>query len=157
MSDFPVPISKEEIKDRYSPRDEKRGRSRSPERDRRRSSPEERGLTQSAIDEANNSCCVYIAKLSRGTRESEIREAFSRYGPIKSLIMKSSYAFLTYETPEAATEAIARMNGAKFVNGEEIVVEQSGTDHYMTTLLGSTQIHAFSARNKEEVQWTTEG
>jgi RNA recognition motif-containing protein len=70
--------------------------------------------------------------------------------------MKSSYAFLTFEKPESATEAIARMNGAKFVNGEEIVVEQSGTDHYMT-LLGSSQIHPFSARDKEEVQWTTEG
>ena len=70
--------------------------------------------------------------------------------------MKSSFAFLTYEKPESATEAIARMNGAKFVNGEEIVVEQSGTDHYMT-LLGSSQTHQFSARDKEEVQWTTEG
>jgi RNA recognition motif-containing protein len=150
-------MEREELKERHSPREEKRGRSRSGDRERRRGSPEERGLTSSARDEADSKCCVYIAKLSRGTRESEIREAFSRYGPIKSLIMKSSYAFLTYETPEAATEAIARMNGAKFVNGEEIVVEQSGTDHYMTTLLGSTQIHAFSARNKEEVQWTTEG
>jgi RNA recognition motif-containing protein len=150
-------MEREELKERHSPREEKRGRSRSGDRERRRGSPEERGLTSSARDEADSKCCVYIANLSRGTRESEIREAFSRYGPIKSLIMKSSYAFLTYETPEAATEAIARMNGAKFVNGEEIVVEQSGTDHYMTTLLGSTQIHAFSARNKEEVQWTTEG
>ena len=157
MSDSPKPMEREELKERHSPREEKRGRSRSGDRERRRGSPEERGLTSSARDEADSKCCVYIAKLSRGTRESEIREAFSRYGPIKSLIMKSSYAFLTYETPEAATEAIARMNGAKFVNGEEIVVEQSGTDHYMTTLLGSTQIHAFSARNKEEVQWTTEG
>ena len=153
MSDSPRLMEREELKDHYSPRDEKRGRSRSGDRDRRRASPEERGLPppNSSRDEAHSRCCVYIAKLSRGTRESEIREAFSRYGPIRSLIMKSSYAFLTYETPEAATEAIARMNGAKFVNGEEIVVEQSGTDHYMTTLLGSTQTHLFSARDKEEV------
>jgi RNA recognition motif-containing protein len=41
--------------------------------------------------------------------------------------MKSSYAFMTYEAPESATEAITKMNGAKFINGEEIVVEQSGT------------------------------
>lgn len=41
--------------------------------------------------------------------------------------MKSTYAFMNYDTAEAATEAIAKMNGAKFINGEEIVVEQSGT------------------------------
>ncbi len=72
--------------------------------------------------------------------------------------MKSSFAFLTYDKPESATEAIARMNGAKFVNGEEIVVEQSGTEHSNMTFLlwGSTQTHQFSARDKEEVQWTTE-
>jgi len=56
-----------------------------------------------------------------------LREAFSHFGAIKSIVMKSSYAFMTFETPEAATEAIARMHGAKFVNGEEIVVESSGT------------------------------
>lgn len=71
--------------------------------------------------------CIYIAKLSKHTRERDIKEAFSQYGNIKSLVMKSSYAFMTYETPESATEAIAKMNGAKFINGEEIVVEQSGT------------------------------
>ena len=154
MSDSPKTIEREEIKEHSSPRDEKRGRSRSPaDRDRRRRSPEDRGLT---ADDENSKSCVYIAKLGRGTRESDIREVFSRYGTIRSLIMKSSYAFLTFETPEAATEAIARMHGAKFVNGEEIVVEQSGTDHYMT-FLGSTHTHPFSARDKEEVQWSTEG
>lgn len=109
-----------------SPLDDRRGRSRSPvERSRpARSSVDRRDRER---DDGVPGACIYIAKLSKHTRERDIKEAFSQYGVIKSLVMKSSYAFMTYETPEAATEAIAKMNGAKFINGEEIVVEQSGT------------------------------
>jgi RNA recognition motif-containing protein len=134
MSDSPRYKEEDKKSPVHSPRyesiDDRRGRSRSSDRGNRRGrSPEDRGLTAPHRDEANKSC-IYIAKLSRGARESDIREAFSRYGVIRSLVLKSSYAFLTYETPEAATEAISRMNGAKFINGEEsIVVEQSGTEH----------------------------
>jgi RNA recognition motif-containing protein len=105
-----------------SPVDDRRGRSRSPvERSRPPRSPVDRG------DDGVPGACIYIAKLSRNTRERDLREAFSAFGNIKNLVMKSSYAFMTYDAPEAATEAIAKMNGAKFINGEEIVVEQSGT------------------------------
>lgn len=106
-----------------SPLDDRRGRSRSPvERSRPPRSPDRRDR-----EDGVPGSCIYIAKLSKHTRERDIKEAFSQYGNIKSLVMKSSYAFMTYETPEAATEAIAKMNGAKFINGEEIVVETSGT------------------------------
>jgi RNA recognition motif-containing protein len=117
-------IAVQKMKD--SPRDERRGRSRSPvERSRAPRSPVDRDRRER--DEGVPGACIYIAKLSKHTRERDIKEAFSQYGNIKSLIMKSSYAFMTYEAPESATEAIAKMNGAKFINGEEIVVEQSGT------------------------------
>lgn len=107
-----------------SPLDDRRGRSRSPvERSRGNRSPCDRRER----DEGVPGSCIYIAKLSKHTRERDIKEAFSQFGNIKSLVMKSSYAFMTYETPESANEAIAKMNGAKFINGEEIVVEQSGT------------------------------
>jgi RNA recognition motif-containing protein len=128
MSESPRQIDddvKVESKDRPrydSPSDDRRGRSRSP-RHQRRSSPDRRERA-----EAPPGTVIYIARLSRNTRESELREAFSRYGNIKQLVLKSTFAFLTYDTTEAATEAINRMNGAKFVNGEEIVVEPSGTE-----------------------------
>lgn len=106
-----------------SPLEERRGISRSPiERSRPHRSPDRRDR-----DDAVPGSCIYIAKLSKHTRERDIKEAFSQFGNIKSLVMKSSYAFMTYETPESAAEAIAKMNGAKFINGEEIVVETSGT------------------------------
>lgn len=109
-----------------SPLDDRRGRSRSPvERSRPPRSP--RSPDRRDREDGVPGSCIYIAKLSKHTRERDIKEAFSQYGTIKSVIMKSSYAFMTYETPEAASEAIAKMNGAKFINGEEIVVETSGT------------------------------
>lgn len=110
-----------------SPVDDRRGRSRSPtERSRPPCSPGDR-RDNYPRDDGVPGACIYIAKLSRNTRERDLKEAFSAFGNIKNLVMKSSYAFMTYEAPESATEAIAKMNGAKFLNGEEIVVEQSGT------------------------------
>jgi len=95
---------------------ERKGRSRSGER---RRSPYRR-------DDPHDSSVIYVAKLGRNTRESDLKEGFSRYGTIKGIAMKSSYAFITYDNPESATEAISRMNGAKFLDGE-LVVEPSGT------------------------------
>lgn len=99
---------------------EARGRSsRSP--DRRHRSHERRDTEPADLN------VVYVAKLSRDTRESDIKEAFSRFGTIKNVAVKMSFAFITYDNPDSAKEAIANMNGATFVNGEKLVVEQSGT------------------------------
>jgi RNA recognition motif-containing protein len=40
--------------------------------------------------------------------------------------LKHSYAFVDFDDHEAAGRAIKEMNGKSFVNGEELVVEQSG-------------------------------
>jgi len=61
--------------------------------------------------------------LDRRTRESDLKEAFSKFGKIKDIIVKHSYAFINYEDHEAATRAIQEMNGLTFVNGEELFVE----------------------------------
>ena len=115
------PPADEVRKERYSsPRRESRGRSRS--RDRRRSA-----------DRRNDAATIYIAKLARGTREADLKEGFTRYGAVKNIVMKSSYAFLTFESQESVKEAIEKMNGAKFVNGEELLVEQSGTEFKMSS------------------------
>ena len=102
---------------------ERRGRSRS--RDRRGSSRENRRMERER-DEAQGNV-VYVAKLARGTRESDLQNGFRQFGNIKSVVQKSSYAFITFDKPESAADAIAKMNGAKFINGEELLVEQSGT------------------------------
>jgi transcription initiation factor TFIID subunit 15 len=61
--------------------------------------------------------------LHRRTREDDLREAFSKFGKIKECIVKHSYAFIDFESAQAAAEAIKEMNHKTFVNGEELVVE----------------------------------
>jgi RNA recognition motif-containing protein len=66
---------------------------------------------------------VYVAKLHRRTREEDLREAFSRFGNIKDVVLKHSYAFIDFGDHVAATAAVKEMDGKAFVNGEELVVE----------------------------------
>lgn len=143
MSESPVPRDEvrkspaderaESIPAQDSPVDDRRGRSRSVsgsrdrDTERRRSPQDRRERDRSSRDDGSNGNVVYVAKLSRNTRESDLRDSFGRFGTIKNIVLKQSFAFITFEKPESATEAIARMNGAKFVNDEELLVEQSGT------------------------------
>lgn len=116
-----------------------RGRSKSDSPARERSAS--RGRSRSANGEADrrggerrgdrdgeSSSQIYIAKLHRNTKESDLREAFSKFGKIKEVILKHNYAFIGYDDAEAATQAIKEMDGKAFVNGEELVVEQSGRE-----------------------------
>lgn len=66
---------------------------------------------------------VYVAKLHRSTREGDLREAFSKYGRIREIDLKHSYAFIDYEEHESAVRALREMDRRVFVNGEELVVE----------------------------------
>lgn len=127
----------------HSPRDDRRGRSRSSSRrggagwngGSRPSggmSPS-RGYPEDRKDDGSAGNVVYVAKLSRNTREADLKDGFIRFGAIRNISLKHSYAFITYEKPESAKEAIERMNGAKFVNDEQLVVELSGTDNIIKT------------------------
>ncbi len=66
---------------------------------------------------------VYVAKLSRRTREEDLKDSFSKFGRIKNITLKQSYAFIDFEDHESAVGAVEGMNGRAFVNGEELVVE----------------------------------
>ena len=52
-----------------------------------------------------------------------MKDAFSKFGRIKNIILKHSYAFIDFDDHEAADAALKEMNGKTFVNGEELVVE----------------------------------
>lgn len=88
-----------------------RGRSRSGDRQDKRDK------------DSSNFTQIYIAKLSRRTNESDLRNEFSKFGHIKSIVLKHAYAFIDFEDHEAADKAVKEMNGKTFVNGEELVVE----------------------------------
>lgn len=108
---------------RYSSPPEDRGRSRERRRPSRSPYVDRREREREA---AALGCVVYVAKLSSGTREADLKEGFGLYGEIKNIALKQRFAFITFDKAEQAAEAIRKMHGAKFVNGEELVVELSG-------------------------------
>ncbi|CAG0888393.1 unnamed protein product [Darwinula stevensoni] len=64
-------------------------------------------------------CRVYVGSISFELKEDTIRQAFSPFGPIKSINMSwdpvtqkhKGFAFVEYELPEAAQLALDQMNG----------------------------------------------
>jgi RNA recognition motif-containing protein len=52
-----------------------------------------------------------------------VLDAFSKFGKVKSVTLKNYYAFVDYEEHEAAVEAVEKMNGTTFVNGEVLTVQ----------------------------------
>ncbi len=141
-----------------SPRDDG-GRGRSRSRSRRNDSPRGRSHSKGRDGDrrdrdSDNGCQIYVAKLHRNTRESDLKEAFAKFGKIKEIVLKHNYCFICYEDSETAEQAVREMNGKAFVNGEELVVEQSGREH-KTFWIGSKK-NEFSAGRKEKEHWTTE-
>ena len=99
---------------------------------------------------------IYIAKLSRNTRESDLRNEFSKFGQIKNIVLKHAYAFIDFEDHDAAERAIKDMNGKSFVNGEELVVEQSGRKKKSLKIMRKLKYDC-SARREEKKNRTIRG
>ena len=68
---------------------------------------------------------IYVARLSRSTRERDLEEAFLKFGKIKEVVMKHAYAFIDFAEHDGAVQAIKQMNGKPFGSTEELCVEQS--------------------------------
>ena len=77
--------------------------------------------------DSTNYTQIYVAKLSRRTNEEDLRLGFSKFGRINSVSLKQGYAFIDFENHDSAVAAVKEMHCKLFVNGEELVVEQSGT------------------------------
>ena len=105
-------------RDRRSSSSDRGGRDKSQSRDRR----DKRDKNPETYTQ------VYIAKLNRKTREEDLREAFSKYGHIKEIVLKTSYGFIDFDDHHCAEDAVTGMNGKPFINGELLVVEQSGRE-----------------------------
>ena len=67
-------------------------RSRSPDRRARRS--------RSGSHNRNNQ--IFVTRISRRTSSQDLKDAFKKYGHIKNVSMKRSYAFVEFSDPEDA-------------------------------------------------------
>lgn len=59
----------------------------------------------------SESSTVWVGNLDRETTEEALMEAFGSFGPIQSIKLLDSYAFIRYDDPNHASMAIAEMNG----------------------------------------------
>jgi RNA recognition motif-containing protein len=75
---------------------------------------------------------LYVANLSHDITESELRGAFESFGPITDVFIATDretarprgFAFVTFETPDQAQAAIAKMNGAE-LGGRALAVSEA--------------------------------
>ena len=72
---------------------------------------------------------IFVAKLSSRVREKDLEHQFSKYGPIKNILLKTGYAFIVifiylqeYDDYRDAEEAVYQMDRKTF-EGQRIVVE----------------------------------
>jgi len=119
---------RENDRDARSPRD---SRSTS-----RRRSPENRDRKRSASPKQSNPGTVlYVGNLGRRVDETDIRDAFEKYGRIASIeIVKDPYtnecrgfAFVKYENSDEATDAVQALDNSN-LDGRKIRVEKSKRD-----------------------------
>ena len=74
-------------------------------------------------------CRIYVGSINFEVREEQLKQMFSPFGPIKSVSMSwdpltqkhKGFAFIDYETPEAAQLALDQMNGT-FLSNRNIKV-----------------------------------
>lgn len=64
-----------------------------------------------------------MANISRETGKQDLVTAFEKFGEIKSIVLKETYAFVDFESHEAAVEAVAAMDGQALANGEVVKVQ----------------------------------
>jgi len=75
---------------------------------------------------------LYIANLSYNITEADLRTAFEPFGAITDIFIATDretarprgFAFVTFETAESATAAIAKMNGTE-LDGRALVVNEA--------------------------------
>ena len=74
-------------------------------------------------------CRIYVGSINFEVREEQLRQMFSPFGPIKTVSMSwdpltqkhKGFAFIDYETPEAAQLSLDQMNG-QFLSNRNIKV-----------------------------------
>ncbi|KAL8568143.1 hypothetical protein ACOMHN_027666 [Nucella lapillus] len=72
-------------------------------------------------------CKVYVGELGYGATKEELEEKFSKYGPLNSVWVARKppgFAFVEFEDPRDAQDAVKAMDGAR-INGGRVRVELS--------------------------------
>ncbi|KAJ6221484.1 hypothetical protein RDWZM_000029 [Blomia tropicalis] len=96
-------------------------------------------------------CRIYVGSISFELKEDTVRQAFSPFGPIKTINMSwdpstqkhKGFAFIEYEVPEAAHLALEQMNGF-MMGGRNIKVGRPSNMPQAAAIIEQIQIEAKS-------------
>lgn len=83
---------------------------------------------------------IYISKLPTYIRQRDLEDKFRKYGEIRKIQLKETYAFIEYYNYKDAEYAIERMDGRHF-EGRRIVVQPS---------VGKRRVRRDSYRDRRE-------
>eukprot|EP01129_Flabellula_baltica_P004570 TRINITY_DN1597_c0_g1_i2.p2 TRINITY_DN1597_c0_g1~~TRINITY_DN1597_c0_g1_i2.p2 ORF type:complete len:116 (+),score=18.20 TRINITY_DN1597_c0_g1_i2:306-653(+) len=75
----------------------------------------------------NENSTIFIGGISHNTTVNELKEIFKPFGHVTSLTLKNRYAFLVYEDPHDAMDAIRDLDG-RVVNGVTMNVQMADTE-----------------------------
>ena len=75
---------------------------------------------------------IYIGNLRGDVDSEELRREFKKFGTIQNYSYKGKYAFIEFDAPEAATEAINQMDGQR-VDRVRITVEAASKSRLHST------------------------
>eukprot|EP01097_Dermamoeba_algensis_P002700 TRINITY_DN206_c0_g1_i13.p1 TRINITY_DN206_c0_g1~~TRINITY_DN206_c0_g1_i13.p1 ORF type:complete len:132 (-),score=13.62 TRINITY_DN206_c0_g1_i13:803-1198(-) len=67
---------------------------------------------------------LYIGRLSSRTRQRDLEDQFAKYGRIVRCDLKYNYAFVEYDDPRDADDAVRELDGTT-IDGSKISVEYS--------------------------------
>jgi cold-inducible RNA-binding protein len=81
---------------------------------------------------------LYVGNLPHDTTAETLRAAFSEFGEVSNVQLvidrysgrPRGFAFVTMATPEQATRAVARMNGAT-IDGRPVRVNEAESRHFV--------------------------
>jgi len=73
----------------------------------------------------NSETKIFVGQLSKKIRTSDLEDAFSKYGKIKEIEMKTNHAFIEFEDSHDAEEAVDEMD-RKTVVDSKITVQLKG-------------------------------
>ena len=59
---------------------------------------------------------LYVGNLSAEGDEKAIRALFGKYGNVREVLMKNGYAFVEFDSPIAAEDAMRELNGECRIN-----------------------------------------
>lgn len=68
---------------------------------------------------------IFVTKLSRDTTRDDLRDLFRKYGKIREISIKRSYAFVDFYDYHDANDAIESTDGTRW-QGNKLVVEKAG-------------------------------